>query len=226
MPKSRKDPNMKIVLLFTVISLVLIFPINLSVRASKSSNPTPIQDEDIEKFIGKEVETGVLKRIHELIEERYPVYTLSFTFQITESEKSQEIDQTGQTLVLEKMKKYIITEVQLSSQDSTLEMDSLLAHSYDGTLNPGVGQADGNYYLTGIAEFSSDTSWTPSNYPMHIGLLNLDTEYFGYHIKSSSPAYDIIDSWDYPYHYAHAVRNPKSNSGSVSFYCSYDYNYI
>ena len=224
----RRKINRTTLALLTVVGLTLTLGITLcSAAIASQDNPVPFPDKEIQQYVGKEIGIDVMKEINEFITSKYPDHVSSITFREIEAEEHEGIGPMGEPILWVSVTKLELIEALDYGLDSNPPPESTRrVYSYSGTLSPGVGKWHGNYYLYGTAEFTSDTSWTPSNVPMHIGLLNKDTMYFGYHVYSSSPAYDIIRNWNYPYYYAHCVRNPATNEVNVTFSCSYSYEYI
>jgi hypothetical protein len=213
-------------ILIGVVIAVSFFLVSVN-AVSANDKVTVIQDDGISKYLGKEFKAGegALANLEALIEEQYPGQQSMYILKLLETNEQEGIDKAGNPTYFTKLERYKIVEVTVGQTIFSSETDGITrSYSYGTTLNPGYLAIHGNYYLTGPAEFSSTTYWSPA-YTFHIGLYNRDTEYFGYHIKISSPAYDLSYNWDYPYYYAHAVRNPSGSSGSVTFSCSYDWNY-
>lgn len=198
--------------------------------ATESENvEVPLQDEDLKQYIGRVLDLNEFKEFGHLLYEKYPSpdYHTSVEFKIIESTKWSETDGMGETIFFEQIKKLLISKVYIYYDNATFtQMKPLSSYYYSGTVSPGYLRYDRLFYLIGIAEFSSDTSWSPSDKPFDIGLLNYDTMTLGCHRYSSSPAHDNIRNWNYPYNYAHAVGNPSSNQVSISFSCTYNWGYI
>jgi len=229
----KKKTNRTALALLIVVGLTLATTLGVtlcSAAMASQDNPVPFPDEEIQQYIGKEIDMSTMKEINNFITSKYPDHISSITFREIETEEHEGLGPEGEPILWVRVNKLELIEVLdygLNPNPNRLSKSiSRTTYSYSGTLKPGIGKWHGNYYLYGTAEFTSDTSWTPSNVPMHIGLLNKDTMYFGYHVHSRSPAYDIIRNWDYPYYYAHCVRNPSTNTVNVTFSCSYSYEYI
>ena len=213
-------------ILLCVVAFISIMLMNVNAKP-EGEEVAVGQEESIEKYLGKEVLAGegVLTKLDSLIGEEYPGQQIGYVLEILDEKECGEYDVMGITTSFTKLEKYRVVEAIVGQTALTSSPEGITrSYQYGATLSPGYIYAHGNYYLTGTAEFSSTTSWNPV-YSFHIGLYNRDTEYFGYVTKTSSPSYVLSYNWDYPYYYAHAVRNPSGSAGDVTFSCIYDWNY-
>ncbi|MBS7619111.1 hypothetical protein KEJ21_00465 [Candidatus Bathyarchaeota archaeon] len=162
------EKNQKACLFLLIIAIIsaysMVSYLPLIVATEQENIEVPIQDEDLKQYIGRILDLNEFKEFGHLLYEKYPSpdYHTSVEFKRIESAKWSETGEMGETVFFEQIKKLLISKVYIYYDNATFtQMKPLSSYYYSGTISPSYLRYDGLFYLIGIAEFSSDTSWSP-----------------------------------------------------------------